>query len=349
MTLRALQDKYHLKPACPAPDQPADTAIAFALDSGYLNPFKVMIASMVHTNTLQDAPVVIYSDDPNLFKDPIVKAVCDKPVLLEGRKKEIIYGLAKNNVERQDERSDWNRGTFLKWMIFEPQPRPQILFLDVDMICVDKLESLLQISPDVPFICAPQFQHYLMLLESKPRFEEFNALYDGDFREKHYWRVNSGVMVIREPLLSDAFFDELTTYASKRTLLHEQGHLSSYFKNRKELLKMVSPRYNCQERYLNRLEPDDMRDLLSRTAVIHFAGPRKPWIGVKARRRPGELRWREYASYAKPLLKKRASIGMKPKPKAPPRSKKESKPPSLLKRLRRFARRAAKRLGLLGA
>lgn len=251
----------------------SDVTLAFALDSGYLECFKVMLASMAKNGVLCNCPIAVYSDDEAIFQDPVVKAVTDKPVLLSGKRKEVIYSLAKNNVKRQ-ERADWNRGTFLKWCVFEPQDTNRLLFLDVDMLVLRPLDALLDLFPSTSLVTAPQFQQSL-------REGDIDAnlmrMLTGGFERKHQRRINSGMMLVNSDFLSNEFFNEITTFAGERLSIHEQGHLSEFFYSRTNKLSMVPSAYNFQESYLRLLNSDTYDRVLDQIAILHYAGNTKPW------------------------------------------------------------------------
>ncbi|MDN3522081.1 glycosyltransferase [Halomonas ramblicola] len=254
-------------------DSNSTTTVAFALDSGYLDCLKVMLSSMAVANTLVDCPIAIYTDDPEVLEDPVVKLVADKPVLISGKRKEVIYTLARDNVKRP-ERSAWNKGTFLKWSIFEEQETEQLLFLDVDMLFLNPVEALLDFYPRKSLLTCPQFQSYLK--EQNPE-ANLRAMLEGNFDGNHLRRINSGVMLARKDLLSNGFFDEITHYASQRVAIHEQGLLSDFFKGKSGTHRMVSSAYNFQEHYLNAVSPDVQEKLLNDIAILHYAGGNKPW------------------------------------------------------------------------
>lgn len=251
----------------------SDVTLAFALDSGYLECFKVMLASMAKNGVLCNSPIAVYSDDEALFQDPVVKAVTDKPVLLSDKRKEVIYSLAKNNVKRQ-ERADWNRGTFLKWCVFEPQDTPRLLFLDVDMLALNPLDNMLKMFPTTSLVTAPQFQ--LSLREGNID-SNLTQMLAGEFDSKHKRRINSGMMLVNSELLSNEFFDDVTAFAGSRVSIHEQGQLSEFFYDKKNMLDMVPSAYNFQESYLRLLSSDTYESVLDQIAILHYAGNAKPW------------------------------------------------------------------------
>lgn len=279
-----------------------NTTIAFALDAGYLEYFKVMLVSMAHTGTLINCPIALYTDDANVFDDPIVKLTVDKKRLIPKSRQEIIYDLAKNNVQRP-ERGNWNKGTFLKWSVFEKQETDQLLFLDVDMICLQKLEGLFSIMPDKNLLTSPQFQLYLKKEKKDQAPKILENLSDGKFDKAHAWRINSGLMLIRRNFLSNDFFNEITNFAKSRVDFHEQAHLSSFFKEKKELHGMISSKYNFQENYLKLLSVEMQVEMAKKIAVLHYAGGEKPWsLTPNLKNRYTSLLWHSYRTLAQNVL-----------------------------------------------
>jgi len=251
-----------------------DVTLAFAFDSGYAECFKVMLASMAENGVLCQNPIVIYTDDEQLQNDPIVAAAADRISILSGERKKRLYTLAKDNVKRP-ERADWNRGTFLKWCIFEQQETSKLLFLDVDMLTLNSLDGLLNAFPDKPLVTCPQFQQSIRTENTDAQL--LNML-KGEFDNKHKNRINSGVMLVNNELLSDNFFDEITKFASERVSIHEQGLLSEYFASNKNMLGMASSCYNYQDSYLRLASETVYQTILKDISVIHYAGGVKPWL-----------------------------------------------------------------------
>lgn len=251
----------------------SDITLAFALDRGYLECMKVMLVSMARNGILCNSPVAIYTDDEELFKDPLISLIADKKVVISGEKKDIIYSMSKNNVKRP-ERSVWNRGTFLKWSIFEPQMTERLLFLDVDMLVLGSLVNLIEEFEDKSLVTSPQFQKSLKEGDVNKNLSDMLV---GNFDQKHKKRINSGVMLVKNDLLSNEFFQEITRYVSSRVAIHEQGHLSDFFSDKKELLGMAPSAFNFQESYLRLAKGDVYQDILNDISVLHYAGGVKPW------------------------------------------------------------------------
>jgi lipopolysaccharide biosynthesis glycosyltransferase len=280
MTLRRLNIRTPLRPEDARSPR---TALAFAFDAEYVEPFHVMIYSLARANTLLDCPIYVYSNDPTVYEDPIVRLVTDRFHLIEGADLAELEDVAENHVERP-ERAKWNRGTCLKWSIFDEAPVDQLLFLDVDMLCLRPLEGLLSLYPGSAIVCCPQFQRVMAPSGQgrRSQLETKSRLLELIFRRSPYMgRVNSGLMLVRKPLLSRAFRETLVAFARKRSEINEQSHLTNLFRDpnhrRSFPSAMASSSYNFQENYLDLVDRIDAMELMRRVRVLHYAGAQKPW------------------------------------------------------------------------
>ena len=264
---------------------PKDVSIVFAFDSGYLEHFKVTLASLAISGNFIDSPIVIYTDDHSVARDNIVKICGDKIILLEGAKKNLLYKLARDHVKRP-ERADWNRGTFLKWMTFEKQDTTSVVFLDIDMIFLKKFDLDIIHESKREFNATPQFRPFLYQDENKrplPENDVFtnisNAV-DGKYFGYMTKNINSGVMVLKGRFLSDDFFNEITNFAQKGVYVNEQTVFSKYFIREPQFLNLLHGAYNFQDSYLYKLTLQERYSIMERVIVLHYAGPVKPWKSI---------------------------------------------------------------------
>jgi lipopolysaccharide biosynthesis glycosyltransferase len=280
------------------------TAVAFAVDSGYLTPLKVMIHSMARAGTMLDAPVWIYSDDPTVFDDPFVARLTDRAIHIDGSLRDELYEVAADHIQRP-ERLDWNRGTCLKWAVFDDCDVEQILFLDADMLCLAPLEPLLETALGFDLVGAPQFQRHSLLFDDGEAAsisfteERIAAMLDGTAHNL-MGRLNSGVMLVRKPLLSRRFRDDLVSYAKRGTSVNEQSHITSYFRSDHQdqwRMRLVTSSFNFHEAYLGKVDPVTAFQWLDRIRVLHFAGSPKPWKSeTTAASRLTDVLWRQFCS-----------------------------------------------------
>ncbi len=282
MTLRAILTDGD-GPVPSARREAPSTALAFAFDADYLEPFKVMLYSMARCGTLLDCPIYVYSDDPTVVEDAFVRRAADMRRLVEGPDLEELAEIAERHI-RRPERAKWNRGTCLKWAVFDDAPVDQILFLDVDMLCLRPLEGLLSLRPEAELVFCPQFQRSAMPSEDAPgaktaardRLSDMIGL-----RGEISRRVNSGVMLVRKPLLSRQLRNRLIAFAKTREDINEQSHLTNFFRTNRDRSRFVtavaSSGFNFQENYLDAVDPVDALALLRRVRILHYAGSQKPW------------------------------------------------------------------------
>lgn len=301
MSIANLQRAGLLPPSPARAALPEAPPTALALDAGYVAPFKVMLASLARAGTLTGLPIHLHSGDPALLDDPFVQAAVDRFFHVTGPLAEDLERLAAERV-RRPERGDWNRGTFLKWAVFQPVDVDQVLFLDADMIALAALEPLLVRAPSASLVGAPQFPRSLARDGGAPvapgvLANRLAALVTGAAPQPA--RLNSGVMLLRKPLLDDAFRRDLVAHAMSIVCVNEQSHLTAFFAKHPGSLALVEPAWNFQESYLKRLPPEAAADLLGKVRILHYAGAQKPWLEPErpARRRSMAL-WREIAAFA---------------------------------------------------
>lgn len=245
MTLRSLATARNLEQGLTPPTELSrNTGLVFAFDTTYLAPFKTCAYSLIAQRSLLDSPITIYSTDPAVRDDPVVQACAERVVLLDGARRDLLERLARDHVKRP-ERADWNRGTFLKWAIFEPQPTERVLFMDVDMIALQPLDPLLAGHGRADFSCCPQFQRDINL-DSGQRRENaaivttLKDMIGGRFSDSHRWRVNSGLLSLSAKICSADFFEEISAHALGGLEINEQSFFSTYFKQHREALHMLS-------------------------------------------------------------------------------------------------------------
>ncbi len=285
----------------PATTSAPSTALAFAFDAGYRLPFKVMLASLAKAGTLTDLPIFIYSTDETLLDDPFVRAASDRFFLISGALAETLEHLARERV-RRPERATWNRGTFLKWAVFQPAGVDQVLFLDADMIALGAIEPLLTRAPDAHLVGGPQFPRSLARDDTGPvpsaiLAERLEGLVRGTAPLPT--RLNSGVMVLRRPLLEDDVRRALVDHALRVVCVNEQSHLTSFFARQPGSLALVEAAWNFHESYLKRLPQPAADRILAEVRILHYPGAQKPWLDLdrQTRRRSMAL-WRETAAWA---------------------------------------------------
>jgi hypothetical protein len=287
----------------------ADVSLAFALDEGYLEPFKVALVSLAQSGNFLDAPIVVYSDSEAVAADPVVRDAADRVVVLSGARRNLLHDLARTSV-RERGRSSWNKGTFLKWAVFEPQETRRVVFLDADMAFAKPFDAALLAAATADFCYVPQFRENFVrqrgeeIAPEDVRLERMTAAIRADFPPEMHGRVNSGMMVLDRAVLDDAFFAEITGFARGKRQINEQSHFSEFIAVHPGLAKPLSARFNFQEHYTRRLSWHGTQTLFRHVEVLHFTGHPKPWKSVPRGLgfRPGVALWHWYRTMAAPVL-----------------------------------------------
>jgi lipopolysaccharide biosynthesis glycosyltransferase len=122
------------------------------------------------------------------------------------------------------------------------------------------------------------------------------ALVEGEFDGGHKSRVNSGVLHLSGEMCSEAFFDEITSYARELPpQINEQSFFSRYFASRQAVLKMMPCTLNFQYAFATSLPVGMQKRIIDTVHVVHFVGMRKPWKLEDFRgANYGELAWHFY-------------------------------------------------------
>ena len=292
----------------------SDVTLIFAFDSGYSLPFKVLLFSLYQAGTMLSCPIRIYSDDPSLRNDPIVAAVADEITVLDDSVQLGIDYLAQNCLKREN-RSHWNRGTFLKWRMFEPQATDRVLFLDVDMLCLRPLEPMVEGACTADLAAGPQFNKWIRVEgEAKQTRVEveigktLSEMVQGRYSEGAFARLsrgsrsrlNSGVMLVGNRLLTSNFRTDLISQSKERRDVNEQGLISQYFfKSADYKLRMIPAAYNFQESYLAHVSQSTAAKLMGEICILHYAGRGKPWsASPHSVSRPSFLLWHQFYYHA---------------------------------------------------
>jgi hypothetical protein len=92
-------------------------------------------------------------------------------------------------------------------------------------------------------------------------------------------RLNTGVLVIGQRLLSPLFRRDLIDFAQTREFGNEQSALRTFlYETGRGNVRMISPVYNFKAAFLEKVSAGRRFGLLSKIAFLHFAGEAvRPW------------------------------------------------------------------------
>lgn len=156
-----------------------------------------------------------------------------------------------------------------------PQGLERILYLDVDTVIINSLETLYQTDFEGAYLAAcTHVQKFLTELNRVRLGAEKGAPY-----------INTGVMLLNLPLLRKAArLENIRGYAEKRKnalLLPDQDIMTALYGEHIRLVDTM--RYNLSDRVLSLYNADPRNEKLGldwvkrNTSIIHYCGKNKPW------------------------------------------------------------------------
>lgn len=290
----------------PSESSPPSSALAFVFDRKFLDPFKVLLFSLARTGSFTGLPVIVFTQDEMVAGDDIVKQVADEVIFIKEDDISKFSVISRERIPDQY-KLDWiPKYTFLKWLIFDDYDLTQLVFIDADIVCLNRADGLLATESDAGLVGCPRFMETLFSEEGGKRlperqiFSNLRNMVRGNFDDKHI-RLNSGVLMLRNNVLSSKFREDLLAFSSRRQHVNEQSYITSFFKKSKEYkMDLISSKYNFGAGSLAYLPVHLQIQILCEVVFLHFPGPRKPWIGdLTDDARLTHMIWRKIASDAR--------------------------------------------------
>lgn len=270
-------------------------ALCFVINKKFLTPFKVLAYSMVATGTFTNFPIILISDDAEVFEDEFVKRVADVQRLVTADDKGKFQKIMAEKV-KDVYRLEWiAKYTFLKWLMYDRFDFRTLVYIDSDMVFVSKGTGLLEKQAKADLICCPMFplQDTLDREMSDTRLNDVAVPYplepSGRYRFLYSFlnrkqslktaRVNSGIQVINERLLQPSFRDALLDIAAAKPHPNEQSVITTFFKKNPDYtLEFASPAYNFKTQFIDRMPLVQGLDMMKHVVNLHYIGGRKPWM-----------------------------------------------------------------------
>jgi lipopolysaccharide biosynthesis glycosyltransferase len=293
MTLIPIAEALELRE--PQLDHPNFTgALCFVLNAKYLTPFKVLCHSMIATSSFVDRPILIISDEAEVFEDPFVKRVADIKRMVTAEDKAAFQAVLATKV-KDTYRLEWiAKYTFLKWLMYDDYGIDSMLYIDTDMVLTRNLHDFLDDAEGSDFICCPMFplteamdqimederlDEIAVPFATKDRYARFVYSFVTGQYDTGNSRVNSGIQYVGPNLLTSDFRDKLIDLASAKPYPNEQSVLTDYFrKNPERTLTFVSPSYNFKTAFLDRVGINQGLTMLPLITNLHYIGAAKPWL-----------------------------------------------------------------------
>jgi lipopolysaccharide biosynthesis glycosyltransferase len=281
---------------------------------------------MIATGTFPNLPILMISDDAEVFEDEFIKQVVDVKRLVTAGDKEDFRRVMADKV-KDVYRLDWiAKYTFLKWLMYDNFGFRTLVYIDSDMVFTSKGGSFLDKHKGVDFVCCPMFplKEPLEAEFQDGRLRDINVPYPVEPSDYYRFlysfihrkqslstaRINSGIQVIGERLLTSTFRSALLELAASKPYPNEQSVMTAFFKkNRTYTTEFASPVYNFKSSFLDRMPVVQGMDILKHVVNLHYIGARKPWMKPPAA--PSGLAHMIWWKYAVEVSKRRALFGLK--------------------------------------
>ncbi|MED3661260.1 glycosyltransferase family 8 protein [Ureibacillus sp. FSL K6-8385] len=157
---------------------------------------------------------------------------------------------------------------------FLPQHLDRILYLDPDILVINRIRELYELDLEGYLFAAADHRTMPIKEINKIRFNPFDL-------EAYY---NSGVLLMNLPLLRETIdekeiFDFVEKYHSK-LIMPDQDIMNALYS--KKIKGIDEVKYNYDARYYNiyKLKSSglfDMDYVMNHTVILHFCGKKKPW------------------------------------------------------------------------
>lgn len=244
--------------------------ILVTLNSSYINPLKVMFKSLFISNSEVD--FTIYLMHSSLSKEEV--AMLENFVQTEGNTLVEIpihdHYFADAPILKHYSKEMYYRLLAHKFL---PNDVEKILYLDPDILVINKLNSLYNMDISEYLYAAAYHDRAKVNELNKIRFKEYEV-------ENYY---NSGVLLMnvtkqRKEMKEQEIFD-FVNENKKKLILPDQDIINGLYS--KEIKNIDEVKYNFDARfylYYKITNKIDMDYIIENTAIIHFCGKKKPWL-----------------------------------------------------------------------
>lgn len=243
--------------------------ILVTLNSGYIQPLRVMLASLLAHNEKRQVTVYILHHSLRAEELAQVQAVLGERGTVESIWVE-DERLAEAPVTDRYPREMYFRIFAARYL---PEHLERVLYLDPDLVVNGSLDELYQLNLGEHYFAAASHVKGSMQRINEVRLE----------MEEPGPYINSGVMLMNLALLrQEQDYDEVFRYIEshrKVLFLPDQDIISGLYSGR--ILSVDPYRYNMTERlFVLRPESDAWLDLdwvRENAVIIHYCGRNKPW------------------------------------------------------------------------
>lgn len=249
--------------------------IVLVANEGYIQHAAVMLCSLFETNKNKQFDIYLLTDGIAAQSNVRLQKLCKKygsRLIVKMPEQELGAYLGINLKELPI--GKWN--TMMYYKLFMPVVLPQeserCLFLDVDMIINDDIETLYNWNLDGVIIAAAEDMPDCLEIKERLHLQQTDKY------------INSGVMVCdlkawRTLEVQKPIFEYVKKVSN--IIINEQDVIALYFRDK---LTYLSIRWNMTTFYFMRVPKifekylAELPDAKCNPGIIHFAAPIKPWF-----------------------------------------------------------------------
>jgi lipopolysaccharide biosynthesis glycosyltransferase len=259
-------------------------AVVFLLNSTYLDAFRTLAHSIRWAIAADTHDIVVLSNDPAALENPLVRSLAHRRILLS---RDEIDGLRRIDASKVDpdlRNEVFGKYTFLKFFAFKDFGYSHHIFLDVDMICLKPDFSFEELVLPCDFAAAPTMGSYF--LRRDPDLSPAAAAAEVRRRVRKLFRrrydvtreFNSGVFLVRRPLLSDNSVSNLLAIGAARAVRLEQQITHHFIVTRPGLrFRSLPIGYNFVQGAAAAVGEAEFAALRPQIVFLHFNAKVKPW------------------------------------------------------------------------
>lgn len=244
--------------------------ILVTLNSNYMHPLKVMLKSLFISNPKVDFN--IYVMHSSLSKEEVARL--EQYVQIEGSTL-VEIPIHDHYFSNAPILKHYSKEMYYRLLAYKflPDEVEKILYLDPDILVINKLDQLYNMDISEYLYAAAYHDRAKVNELNKIRFKEYEV-------ENYY---NSGVLLMnisrhRKEIVEQDIYD-FVNENKKKLILPDQdvinGLYSKNIKNIDEVIYNFDARFYLYYKLTNKI---DMDYIMKNTVIIHFCGKKKPWL-----------------------------------------------------------------------
>lgn len=257
------------------------TGLFFVVDKDFLPGLRTFAYSMMSTGSFLGTPVHIITTQADVANDPFVKALADSVRIPTQRELEPFRAIPTEQVKEHVRHDDVPKYSFLKWLCFEDYGYEQNIYLDVDLLCLQNINTLATELGDADLAVAGRWPQTLFEDNRERRSQaetDANILSFGQGRGEEWpWQPNSGVLVLGKRMMQPEVVEGLFRVRDRSRMGFDQGPLGEWLKQNPDItVRRLAESLNVNQGHIPLLSALKQIEALSHVKILHYISV-KPW------------------------------------------------------------------------